>query len=157
VLLQARAAVPLKTPLRAGYAVTRNLVAVQRQDPARWTRGDIVRVRLEIEAASDRNWVVVDDPVPAGATVLGTGLARDSALATRGERRAGSAWPAFEERATTAFRSYFEFMPRGRHVVEYTLRLNHAGRFGLPPTRVEAMYAPEMQGEQPNAIWEVAP
>ena len=82
---------------------------------------------------------------------------RDSALATRGERRAGSAWPAFEERATTAFRSYFEFMPRGRHMVEYTLRLNHAGRFGLPPTRVEAMYAPETQGEQPNAIWEVAP
>lgn len=156
VLLQARAAVPLKTPLRAGYAVTRSLVAVQRQDPARWTRGDIVRVRLEIDAASDRNWVVVDDPVPAGATVLGTGLARDSALSTRGERRAGSAWPAFEERATTAFRSYFEFMPRGRHVVEYTLRLNHAGRFGLPPTRVEAMYAPETHGEQPNAAWEVA-
>ena len=157
VLLQTRAAVPLKAPLQAGYAVTRSLVAVQRQDPARWTRGDIVRVRLEIDAASDRNWVVVDDPVPAGATVLGTGLARDSALATRGERRAGSAWPAFEERAATAFRSYFEFMPRGRHVVEYTLRLNHAGRFGLPPTRVEAMYAPQTHGEQPNAVWEVAP
>ena len=157
VLLQARAAVPLKAPLRAGYAVTRSLVAVQRQDPARWTRGDIVRVRLEIDAASDRNWVVVDDPIPAGATVLGTGLGRDSAIATRGERRAGSAWPAFEERAATAFRSYFEFMPRGRHVVEYTLRLNHAGRFGLPPTRAEAMYAPESHGEQPNGVWEVAP
>jgi hypothetical protein len=157
VLVQARAAVPLKAPLRAGYAVTRSLDAVQRQDPARWTRGDIVRVRLEIDAASDRNWVVVDDPIPAGATVLGTGLGRDSAIATRGERRAGSAWPAFEERAATAFRSYFEFMPRGRHVVEYTLRLNHAGRFGLPPTRAEAMYAPETHGEQPNGVWEVAP
>jgi uncharacterized protein YfaS (alpha-2-macroglobulin family) len=31
------------------------------------------------------------------------------------------------------------------------VRLNNEGRFSLPPTRVEAMYAPEMFGEVPNA------
>lgn len=30
-------------------------------------------------------------------------------------------------------------------------RLNHVGAFALPPTRVEALYAPEMAGEAPNA------
>ena len=33
----------------------------------------------------------------------------------------------------------------------YTVRLNNVGEFALPPTRVEAMYAPEMFGELPNA------
>ena len=47
------------------------------------------------------------------------------------------------------------YLPRGRHVVEYTLRLNHSGRFALPPTRVEAMYAPERFGEAPNEAWDV--
>ena len=56
-----------------------------------------------------------------------------------------------------AFRSYFEYLPRGKHVVEYTVRLNNPGRFALPPTRVEAMYAPESFGEAPNAAIEVGP
>ena len=46
-------------------------------------------------------WVVVSDPVPAGATLLGSGLGRDSAIATRGEQREGRAWLAYEERAPT--------------------------------------------------------
>ena len=48
-------------------------------------------------------------------------------------------------------------MPKGTLVAEYTLRLNQAGRFVLPPTRVEALYAPEMFGELPNDAIEVAP
>ena len=43
------------------------------------------------------------------------------------------------------------------HVIEYTLRLNNAGRFSLPPPRVEALYAPESFGELPNAVVEVGP
>ena len=35
--------------------------------------------------------------------------------------------------------------------LQYTIRLNNAGNFALPPTRVEALYAPEMFGESPNA------
>ncbi len=31
------------------------------------------------------------------------------------------------------------------------IRLNNVGDFALPPTRVEALYAPEMAGEAPNA------
>jgi len=102
-------------------------------------------------------WVVVSDPLPASATLLGGGLGRDSAIATQGERRTGSAWPAYEERALDAWRGYYAWLPRGRHVVEYTLRLNASGRFGLPPTKVEAMYAPETFGERPNAALEVRP
>lgn len=157
VAVQGLAAVPLKAPLRAGYAVTRTVTAVERKQVGRWSRGDLMRVRLEVDAQADMGWVVVSDPVPAGAALLGTGLGRDSAIATRGEQREGRAWPAYEERGVEAFRSYYAWMPRGRHVVEYTLRLNNAGRFALPPTRIEAMYAPESFGESPNAALEVQP
>lgn len=155
--VQSLAAVPLKAPLFAGYRIARTTTAQQRKLPDAWSRGDVMRVRLEIEATADMAWVVVSDTLPAGASHLGTGLARDSAIATLGERREGAAWPAYEERAFEAFRAYFAWLPRGRHVVEYTLRLNSAGRFGLPPTRVEAMYAPESFGELPLAPLEVRP
>ena len=77
---------------------------------------------------ADMTWVVVSDPVPGGATILGSGLGRDSAIATRSEKRAGSAWPAFEERSFEAFRSYYEYLPRGKHVVEYSVRLQQPGQ-----------------------------
>jgi uncharacterized protein YfaS (alpha-2-macroglobulin family) len=155
--VQSVAAIALKAPLRAGYGITRSVTAVEQKDTSRWSRGDVLRVRVEIDAQADMTWVVLADPVPGGATILGSGLGRDSSIATRGERKEGSAWPAFEERSFEAFRSYFELLPRGKHVVEYTLRLNNPGRFSLPPTRVEAMYAPESFGETPNAVLEVAP
>jgi uncharacterized protein YfaS (alpha-2-macroglobulin family) len=155
--VQSLAAVPLKAPIRAGYSLTRSVSAVEQKDKSKWSRGDVLRVRVEIEAQSDMTWVVVSDPVPGGATLLGSGLGRDSTIATSTEKREGSAWTAYEERSFEAFRSYYEYLPRGKHVVEYTVRLNNPGKFALPPTRVEAMYAPESFGELPNAALEVAP
>ncbi|MEO8835919.1 MAG: alpha-2-macroglobulin, partial [Caldimonas sp.] len=155
--VQSLAAIPLQAPLAAGYSVRRSVVAVEQKDKRGWSRGDVVKIRLEIDAQSDMTWVVVSDPVPGGATILGSGLGRDSQIATRTEKRSGDAWPAFEERSFEAFRSYYEYLPRGRHVVEYTVRLNNAGHFALPPTRVEAMYAPESFGETPNDGIEVKP
>jgi len=63
----------------------------------------------------------------------------------------------FIERTHEAYRAYFEFVPKGKFTLEYTVRLNNPGRFDLPATRVEAMYAPEMFGEIPNASVEVKP
>ena len=108
-------------------------------------------MHLDLEAQSDMSWVVVDDPVPAGATILGSGLGGQSKLLARGERREGWVWPAFEERRFDAVRSYYRFVPKGTWSVEYTVRLNNPGTFLQPSTRVEAMYAPEMFAEIPNA------
>jgi len=112
-------------------------------------------VRVEVEAESDMTGVLVSDPVPACATILGSSLGRGSAIAMRSEKREGAGnsnvWVAFEERSFEALRSYFEYLPRGKHVIGYTVRPNNPGRFSLPPTRVEAMYAPESFGEAPNS------
>jgi uncharacterized protein YfaS (alpha-2-macroglobulin family) len=157
VTLQSIAAIPLTAPLSSGYRITRTITPIQQQTKNEWRRGDIARITLEVEAQSDMTWVVVDDPLPAGSTALGRGLGGDSTMATQGERRQGTVWPAFEERTFTAYRAYFRYVPKGRFVTEYTVRLNNPGAFNLPATRVEAMYAPEMFGELPNALWSVAP
>ncbi|MCC7327546.1 MAG: alpha-2-macroglobulin [Burkholderiales bacterium] len=157
VTLSSVAAVPLTQPVSSGYRVTRTVTPVRQQSNDHWRRGDVARVRLEVEAQSDMAWVVVDDPLPAGSTALGRGLGGESTLVTQGERRQGTVWPAFEERTATAFRAYYRYVPKGRFVVEYTLRLDNPGTFNMPATRVESMYAPEMFGELPNAVWTVSP
>jgi len=101
--------------------------------------------------------VAVSDPVPAGAAILGSGLGRDSRLLTPREDPRQRVWPAYEERSFEAFRVYFEHVPKGMWRVEYALRLNQVGAFSLPPTRVEALYAPEVFGEIPNETIEVHP
>ena len=75
----------------------------------------------------------------------------------KAKKRQGWVWPAFEERTFDPFRAYYEFVPKGRWTVEYTVRLNNAGHFELPETRVEALYSPEMFGEIPNRGIEVHP
>ncbi|HEX4509632.1 MAG TPA: hypothetical protein VH328_06120, partial [Burkholderiaceae bacterium] len=89
--------------------------------------------------------------------ILGTGLGNDDAVAIGGEREDARGWLAYQERGFAAFRAYYRYLPKGAFSVDYTLRLNNPGRFGLPQTRVEAMYAPEMFGESPNAAWVVRP
>ncbi|MGV3571351.1 MAG: alpha-2-macroglobulin family protein [Ramlibacter sp.] len=149
--LQSLAAVALQAPFSAGYSVKKTVTPVEQAVAGRNSRGDVLRVSVEVNATSDMTWVVLTDPIPGGATILGGGLGRDSQIATTGERKSGTAWPAFEERSFEAFRGYYEYVPKGVFKVEYTLRLNNVGDFALPPTRVEALYAPEMFGEWPNA------
>jgi uncharacterized protein YfaS (alpha-2-macroglobulin family) len=95
----------------------------------RYTRGDVLRIALEVRAGADMSWAVITDPVPAGATILGSGLGRDSEMATQREKKSADSWPAFEERSFESFRSYYAFLPKGVVKIEYTIRLNNAGDF----------------------------
>ena len=150
--LQSLAAVQLNAPFNAGYQIKKTITPVEQALKGIYTRGDVIRITLEVNASADMTWVAITDPVPGGATILGSGLGRDSQVATSGEKKSGGAgWVAFEERSFEAFRSYYEYLPKGVVTMEYTVRLNNVGDFNLPPSRVEAMYAPEMFGEAPNA------
>ncbi|WP_077035734.1 alpha-2-macroglobulin, partial [Pelomonas sp. KK5] len=156
--VQTLAAVPRKEALQAGYRVTRSIQAVERKDGSKWSRGDVLRVRVDVESTADMSWVVISDPVPPGAMILGGGTTeRDSAIAAKDEQRETSGWLAYEERAASAWRAYFAYLPAGKHRLEYTIRLNAAGSFQMPGSRVEAMYSPDRAGELPLSTLDVAP
>ncbi len=157
--LRTSAAIPLKAPFSSGYTIAKTLTPVDSTHQGGWKQGDLVRVHLKIDAQTDMTWVVVDDPIPACASHLGIGLARESQIATAGENanNQGFVWPAYTERAFSGFRAYYDYVPKGTFEVEYTIRLNQTGTFQLPPTHVEALYEPEMLGELPNAPFTVTP
>ncbi len=152
--VQSLAAIDLKAPFSAGYQIKKTITPMEQANknlPAgSYTRGDVLRITLKINASADMSWAVITDPVPSGASILGSGLGRDSEIATQGEKTSGESWPAFEERSFEAWRGYYAYLPKGITRVQYTLRLNTVGEFSLPPSRAEAMYAPEMFGESPN-------
>ena len=112
-------------------------------------------------AKADQAWVVLRDPIPAGASHLGTGLSGNSEILDRAPKANASdvqPWPLeFFEKGQSHFTAYAAYLPRGTYKIDYRIRLNSAGGFHLPPTRVEAMYARETFGESPNEIWKVAP
>ena len=88
--IRANAALPLKAPLSSGFTITRTVTPVEQQVAGAYRRGDVVRVHIDVDAQSDMTWVVVDDPIPAGATVLGSGLGGQSNTLTQGERAQGA-------------------------------------------------------------------
>jgi len=147
VEVQTRAAIPLKKPLSAGYRIRKQAVAVERKNPAVWTEGDIIRYTLQIDAETDMSWVVVNDPIPAGSVILG-GIVGRGADAT--SARDTTRYPSYEERSFEGYRAYYDYVPKGKWTVSYSVRLGNAGTFALPSTRVEAMYNPEAFGESPN-------
>ena len=146
-LVSVHAAVPLMAPLFAGYRITREVSAIVQKVPGQWSRGDVMKVRLTITASAGRTWVVINDPVPPGATILND-LGGQSAML--GAQASGGTAPSYVDRGNVMWRGYFEWVPDGSLVAEYAVRLNGAGRFSLPPTRVEAMYAPDFNGALPN-------
>ena len=147
-MVEFRAAVPLTEPAGRGYRIVRRVEAVERKNARRWSRGDIAQVILDIDADADMTWVVVEDPLPPGAVVLGSGLGGDSSILSPTHVR-GDRWPVFAERGFDSYRAYYRYMPKGRTTLRYNVRYNTAGTFQLPPSRVEAMYAPEMHAELP--------
>lgn len=146
--LRAQARLPDSESQHAGFRIERRIVPVV-QAGAGWSRGDVYRVELEIHARESATWVVLTDPVPSGAAILGSGLGRDTRLQSR-PNEADSYPPAYEERGASAYRAYFDYLPAGRVRLSYTVRLNAAGSFSLPPTRVEALYRPDLYGTHSN-------
>ncbi len=150
LMVSARAAVPLRAAVASGFALSRQVTAVSQAVAGRWTRGDVMRVRVTVTPRAPAQWVVINDPVPAGATILGGALGGRSQLLAGNETGSG-AQPSFVERRGDAVHAHYAALGRAAVTYEYTLRLGSAGTFRMPPTRVEALYAPEMMAMVPNA------
>jgi uncharacterized protein YfaS (alpha-2-macroglobulin family) len=142
----ARAAVPLNQPFQAGYKLEKSLQPLEQKVKGKWSRGDMVKVSFTMEAGSDQTWVVLADPIPAGARILNSSL-RDDA----GQNAGNFLAPSYVERRHEGYFAYFEFMPVGRHTLSYVMQVNNPGLFQLTTTRLEAMYAPDQYAELPNA------
>jgi hypothetical protein len=133
-----------------GYTIKKEYLDENRNILKTFKQGDIVKIRLKVKSDTDMTWVVINDPIPAGSTILSGGL--QDTESNRLSERGSTIYSTFEERSFSTYRLYYEYMSEGEYLIEYTIRLNQSGVFNSPQTRIEAMYSPDMYGEFPNPI-----
>lgn len=124
-------------------------------EKAVYKKGDEVTITLKIEPQTQMPMVAIYDPIPAGAKILGTGLDNDQNQGTVITN--GFAWPDYEQKTYDAYNVSFYMIPPEGVTLAYKVQLNNAGKFKLPATRVEAIYAPENFAEVPNKSVEIQP
>jgi len=94
--------------------------------------GDLIEVQLTVEASNNYEYLVFEDPKPAGCepTELRSGSQAGQGPCEAVELR---------DQKTAFFASY---LPQGRHELVYRLRCETPGLFHALPARAEAMYSP---------------
>jgi len=141
----------------APTAVNEALASIPKRSADAVNAGELVVVDLLFESAEPRDHIVIDDPLPAGLEALDYDLDTTSHAgrdeeerpdAPKGplrDRTSGSATAAREVR-TDRVVNYFDKTEPGMYRVRYLARATSIGSFVVPPTRIEAMYAPETYG-----------
>jgi len=100
------------------------------------TSGQIIEVRLHVEAKNDYEYLLFEDMKPAGfePLQLRSGSAYDRGLCSNVE---------FRDEKTAFFISWLQ---QGKHTLKYRLRAEVPGTLRALPARGEAMYAPSFRG-----------
>jgi uncharacterized protein YfaS (alpha-2-macroglobulin family) len=169
--------IPIAAPVRPdihGIVVERWYERFDDGSPVtRVNEGDLVRVRLRVTVPADREFVAVEDPLPAGLEPIDVSLQTSATLApfatpqselarAAGQRdRDGPMWQAllyggwndghwspWEHRELHDDRvSYFaRLLWTGSYTASYVARATTAGSFVAPPAYAEEMYNSALQG-----------
>jgi uncharacterized protein YfaS (alpha-2-macroglobulin family) len=142
--------------------------------------GDLVRVRIRVTVLADREFVAIEDPLPAGLEAVDLSLRTSSALppfegAPRlnaeqnaegplGQRYRYGSWDAgwwtpWEHREIRDDRVlYFaRQLWKGSYLVSYVARATTPGTFVRPPAHAEEMYNPALHGRSDGGVFTVTP
>jgi hypothetical protein len=113
--------------------------------------GAISKVTLTISTNQARNFIVVDDPVPAGLEIVNTSFQTSgSNLAEQEEnKQEWWVWNPFRHREMYDDKALFfaDYLPAGVYTLTYLVRATSYGTFQAPATRAEGMYEPEVFGQ----------
>jgi uncharacterized protein YfaS (alpha-2-macroglobulin family) len=114
-------------------------------------RGSRVRVRLTIVAQSQRYYVALVDPLPAGFEPLNPTLAVTENLTSDGGGiesylRWWQRWYEHQNLRDDRVEAFSSLLWEGVYSYTYIARATTPGEFVVPPAKVEEMYAPETFG-----------
>ncbi|MEP6619694.1 MAG: alpha-2-macroglobulin family protein [bacterium] len=139
--------------------------------------GDLVRVRLRITVPADREFVVIDDALPAGLEAIDLTLRTSSAIPPftgaprlRADMQEGPPgqhwwygswdagwWTPWEHKEIRDDRVlYFaRQLWKGSYQASYVARATTAGTFVRPPAQAEEMYNPAVRGRSDGGVFTV--
>ncbi len=109
--------------------------------------GDLIEVTLEIEARNDFEYIVVEDPKPAGC----------EPVSLRSGPQYGDSLYAHSELRDKHVAFFANYLRQGTHKLSYRLRCETPGRFAVLPTQVEAMYSPYVRANAASNRLEIEP
>jgi uncharacterized protein YfaS (alpha-2-macroglobulin family) len=120
--------------------------------------GDLVLADIVVVTPSPREFVVIDDPLPAGLEAVDARLATtagaldvdahdgDEEPGWQENPRADEPWSFVRELRDDRVVFFIDHMAAGMFRYRYLARATTLGSFVLPPTRAEEMYTPEVFG-----------
>jgi uncharacterized protein YfaS (alpha-2-macroglobulin family) len=100
--------------------------------------GDLLLVRLTVAGASDWRYLMVEDPLPAGAEVVQQ--EELYALERRGDRWMGWSRREFRDDRVVFFQESFG---TGRYEYQYLIKATIPGEFKALPAQITPMYVPD--------------
>jgi uncharacterized protein YfaS (alpha-2-macroglobulin family) len=142
-------------------------------------RGDLVRVKLRVTVPADRQFVVLDDPLPGGLEAVDPAL-RVSAVPSSDARLRvvrdrdnedenepyssswrgsydGYGWSPWEHKELRDDRVIFftRLLSKGAYTATYVARATTSGTFVRPTAQAEEMYDPAVNGRSDGGAFEV--
>jgi hypothetical protein len=132
-------------PAGSGISVTRRYRLAYDGYPSSFEVGDLIEVHLSVEADDEAWYVIIEDPLPAGAEALNERLNTTSHAASQGgdlfwwwlygyNRKA-----VYDDRVAL----FVTRLSAGRHEYDYLMRATTPGQFSVLPTHVYLMYDPD--------------
>ena len=121
--------------------------------------GQLVRVTLRLTSPADRNYVVVDDALPAGLEALNAAFeTTDQEALQNADAGQDRWWGSFNhtELRDTRVLLFADYLRRGEHAYTYVARATTPGTFVHPPAQAELMYEPSTNGRTSTGTLEVA-
>lgn len=106
--------------------------------------GDEIVVRLVIEADRDFEFVHVKDLRASGCEPTGT---------RSGYRWNNAVW-YYTTSSDTAEEFFFDRLPQGKHVLEYSIRAVHSGKYSAGHAEIRSLYAPEFSAHSKSSALE---
>jgi uncharacterized protein YfaS (alpha-2-macroglobulin family) len=121
---------------------------------AEFIAGEKYIVKLKVKTDQDRQFVVLDDPLPAGFEVVNLNFAVESGEDTRQfntQPREGDIyrwWGGFDhsEKYDDRVLAFASYLTRGEHVYSYMVQATTPGQFLMPAAKISEMYTPEVFG-----------
>ena len=113
--------------------------------------GDLLLVRLTVAGSNDWRYLMIEDPLPAGAEAV----ERDDAYELEQRRP----WSYGSQRELRDDRTvyFLDALSGGRHEFSYFLRATTPGTFNAMPARVSPMYVPDVMASSDTAVVTVLP
>jgi uncharacterized protein YfaS (alpha-2-macroglobulin family) len=117
-----------------------------------------VRVTLTLVSNQARNYIVLNDPVPAGLEPINTSFTTTAQTGSQNKKSRSSDddewdWSPFNhsEQRDDCVLVFSDYLPAGVHTFTYLARAMSFGTFSLPATKAEGMYEPEVFGQTASA------